>query len=55
MGIYRGKDGYLIQGFEKSEIDKEDQGKTEDFEFIFRTQFTTSKLCHACTDSIMDF
>ena len=26
-GIYRGKDGYLIQGFEKSEIDKEDQEK----------------------------
>ena len=26
-GIYRGKDGYLIQGFEKSEIDKEDQKK----------------------------
>ena len=46
-GIYRGKDGYLIQGFEKSEIDKEDQENAEDFEFIFRTQFTTSKLCHA--------
>ena len=26
-GIYRGKDGYLIQGFEKSEIGKEDQEK----------------------------
>ena len=28
-GIYRGKDGYLIQGFEKSEIDKEDKKKQE--------------------------
>ena len=27
--IYRGKDGYLIQGFEKSEIDKEDRKKQE--------------------------
>lgn len=28
-GIYRGKDGYLIQSFEKSEIDKEDKKKQE--------------------------
>ena len=47
----------IVDGTFSNEVESylADQYPAEDFEFIFRTQFTTSKLCHACTDSIMDF
>ena len=45
-GIYRGKDGYLIQGFEKSEIDKEDQEKQPSSWDAWESQKEQSHLQH---------